>query len=201
MQTRNFLLASIAAVAFAGSVGLALASPAFHRMTVQLPDGGTAQIQYSGNVAPRVTFDTNPFMAMDRISDEMDREMDALMDAADFSPMPLWAPVQPFAVGLRDAAPDAMQLGAMQYTAVSTALGNGAACTQTMSVTRDGNGRPKVVSHSYGHCGAMAAHSALSHEPYELRGHHDRGTIETKAPPVERQIPSSLVEAAYRPAN
>jgi hypothetical protein len=195
MQTRNFLLAGIAAVAFAGSVGLALASPAFHRMTVQLPDGGTAQIQYSGDVAPRVSFDTNPFMAMDRISDEMDREMDALMDAADFSPMPLWAPVQPFSVGLRDTAP-----GAMQYTAVSTALGNGAGCTQTMSVTRDGNGPPKVVSHSYGDCGALGARLTLSHEPYELRGYPDHGKIEAKTPRVH-EAPSSLVEAAYRPAD
>jgi hypothetical protein len=196
MQTRNFLLAGIAAVALAGSVGLALASPAFHRMTVQLPDGGTAQIQYSGDVPPHVTFGTNPFTAMDLISDEMDREMDALMDAADFSPMPLWAPLQPFPVGLRDVAPDATQ-----YAAVSTELGDGASCTRTMSVVRDGSGHPKVVSHSYGNCGAMAAHPALSHEPYMLRGRPHRGAIETKVQPNDRENPSSLVEAAYRPAN
>lgn len=194
MQTRNFLLAGIAACAFAGSVGLALASPAFHRMTVQLPDGGTAQIRYSGDVPPHITFGTNPFMAMDIISDEMDREMDAFMDVADFSPMPLWAPVQPFPVGLRDVVP-----GASQYAVVSTQFGNGASCTRTMSVLRDGSGHSKVVSHSYGNCGALGAHPALSHEPYRLRGHPDHGRIEAKAPPIQRRLPSSLVEAAYRP--
>ncbi len=197
MQTaRNVLLAGIAACALAGSVGLALASPAFHRITVQLPDGGTAQIRYSGDVPPQITFGTNPFTAMDRISDEMNREMDALIDATDFPSMPLWVPEQPFPVGLRDVAP-----GATQYAVVSTELGNGMSCTHMMSVVRDGSGHPKVVSHTYGSCGAMAAHPALSHEPYKLQDHPSRGTVETKAPPRERENPSSLVEAAYRPAN
>lgn len=58
---RTVLLASIAAVALTGGAGSALAKDsAVHTMTVQLPDGGTAHIHYTGNVPPAVMFTAGP---------------------------------------------------------------------------------------------------------------------------------------------
>jgi hypothetical protein len=89
---RTTLLAGVAAIA-TGFSGAALAqSPQTHVMTVQPPGGGIAEIRYTGNVAPQLSFGespapidvfapmpalfgaSSPFAMLDRISAEMDRE-------------------------------------------------------------------------------------------------------------------------------
>lgn len=161
MQTaRKILSAGIATVALAGGAGLALAQgPAFHTVTVQFPDGGTATIRYTGEAAPQVTFGGNPlaagfyepvqpFLALDRISAQMDREMAALMRQADAMAFPPANPDQVFEAGLRSVPP-----GTTSYSFVSTMAGNGV-CTRFTEITSTG-GRPKVVTRTSGHCGPM----------------------------------------------
>jgi hypothetical protein len=91
LLVRSALLAGIAVLAIAGT---ALAGN--HRnkvMTVNLPDGLTARVEYQGDVAPKVTVEArSPELAaawsrsnsasstvLDRISAVMDRQFDAMI--------------------------------------------------------------------------------------------------------------------------
>jgi hypothetical protein len=161
---RNALLAGVAAVTL-GVAGTAFAqSDNVHVMMVRLPDGGLAQIRYSGNVAPQVTLDEastpgavfaampslfgpeSPFAAMERVSAEMDREAAAMFHQADAMAAEANSG-QLTAAALRNLPP-----GSLSYTVVSTASGNGV-CSQSLEIAATGNGPPRVVRHSSGNCG------------------------------------------------
>src|SRR5207248_10000435 len=107
-NSRVRLLAG-AAAAVIGFSGAALAqSPNIHTMTVQLPGGGVAEIQYTGNVPPQVTVSSgpaaigallptaslfaaqSPFATLDRMAAAMDREAAALFRYADATAMQPW---------------------------------------------------------------------------------------------------------------
>src|SRR5512146_3288267 len=127
-------LAGVAAITL-GLSGAALAqSPNTHVMTVQLPYGGTAQIRYTGDVAPQVTFSegpsalaplpsmfgpASPFAALDRISAEMDQQMAAMFRQADR----LAADAR--SGQLSEAALQSLPPGTQSYSFVSTMSGNG----------------------------------------------------------------------------
>lgn len=159
------LLAGVASVALAGSV-------AAHTLTVRLPDGTTEQIDYSGNVAPQVSFvpatsvaapdfafgPNSPFALMQQISAEMDRETAAMMrqmqqlQAVAFQPLPEGAGGQPLAVDMT-----ALPRGAETYSFVSTLSPSGV-CSQSVEITSSGPGaKPQVVTHRSGNCGAVGA--------------------------------------------
>src|SRR3546814_16098846 len=86
---RTAFLAGAAAIATAGT---ATAAANHNRvMTIDLPDGSLARIEYQGDVAPKVTVEpamrfapvrfadpaiTAPFALFDRIAADMDRQMD-----------------------------------------------------------------------------------------------------------------------------
>jgi hypothetical protein len=117
-----------------------------HVMSVQLPGGRVEQIQYTGDIAPRVvlvpvaakpTFVTDPFAALERISTMM-RQQQAVM--------------------LRQmqaitAAPDAMPPGASGYSFVSTMSGNGVCMRSVRIAYSGGNAAPQMVSGTSGNCG------------------------------------------------
>jgi hypothetical protein len=202
---RNILLAGAAAVAVAGSGGLALAKdPAFHTMTVQLPDGGAARIQYAGNVTPKVTFEAapsaadffapvSPFAVFDQISAQMDGMMNVLMREAETMAAPLWNPNQMFAAGLRDVPP-----GTMQYSAVSMMSGNGNVCTRTMEITSAGKGeRPKVVSHTSGNCDAVGS-ATFGDWPSVAPPDSGGQTMQVDAQQGDRHAVPTIQDAAYR---
>ena len=141
--TKHLLLAGLASVAVAGYAGFARAgAPDVQTMTVQLPGGGVEQIEYTGNVAPQVSFspDTlgqpDPFAALAQLSAEMDQQAAAMMNAMDAM------------AGSPLGQPDAL---------VPAALGGmppGSACLQSIEITSLGNGRPpQVVERSSGNCG------------------------------------------------
>lgn len=200
MQTaKKLVLAGAAALALAAGSGLALAQP-LHSMTVQLPDGGLAQIRYSGNVPPQVTFapellaaeygrPASPFAMFDRISAQMDREMDALMSDVGAGP-PLVNPDGMFDVDMRNLPP-----GTEQYSAVSTMAGNGNFCAHSVEITRAAPGAsPHVVKHTFGDCrggdvtfGAAPQYRAVP--PIEARAWRNG----------RRSMPKPL-NVAYRPA-
>jgi hypothetical protein len=158
--SRRVLMAGIAAIALNGTCAVAVAGgQGAHAMTVALPDGGTAVIQYTGDVAPKVSFATDPaaaeifgpdspFAAMERILAQMDREMAAMMQQANMMAVRLPSPDQVFNADLRD-----MPAGATEYSVVSSLTGNGF-CSRSTEITNLGNGeKPKVVTHTAGDCG------------------------------------------------
>jgi hypothetical protein len=167
-------MASAAATTLAGVSGVAAAqSTRAHVMTVQLPGGGVAQIQYTGDVPPQVTVSDalvaaptsfspvfaampsmfgadSPFAMFDRISAEMDRQMAAMWRRAEM--LSAQSPSQ-----LTEAAMRNLSAGSEGYSFVSTLSGNGV-CVRSMQITSSGNGAvPKVVSHSSGNCEAEMA--------------------------------------------
>jgi hypothetical protein len=187
---RMSVLAGSAAVALIACAGLALAqSPALHHMTVALPNGGTAQIAYSGDIPPKVSFDSDPFQEaaygltpfsrLERISAAMDQEMNAWMNEAGFWDMPMLTPAQ-IQADLRNAP-------------------QGSFCMESMSVTRtSSDAAPKVVSYHYGNC-APVGEAAIGIGPE----HRAKGspTIQVQTPPRATKPAggSALIEAAYQP--
>lgn len=138
-----------------------------HVMTVRLPGGGTAQISYTGNAAPRVSVSDapaplaafipmrsffgpgSPFAALERISAEMDREAAAMLRQADL----LAAEARSGQLG--EAALHGLPRGGESYSFVSTLSGSGV-CSQSVEITSQGNGAPpRVVRHSSGNCTAL----------------------------------------------
>ena len=77
------VLAGLGAVTIAGAA--AATSGDTHTLTVPLPDGSTANIEYVGNVAPRVTVTPAPLAPFgpsglfDRSALDIQRDMDAML--------------------------------------------------------------------------------------------------------------------------
>src|SRR5258708_35051364 len=161
--TRTVLIAGAAAITLGGVSGVAAAqSSRAHVMTLQLPGGGTAQIQYTGDVPPQVTVADapvaapmgfslvfaampsmfgadSPFAMFDRISAEMDRQMAAMWRRAEM--LSAQSPSQ-----LTEAAMRNLPAGSEGYSFDSTLSGNGV-CVCRGQITSSGNGAaPKVVS-------------------------------------------------------
>ena len=199
---KNLLLAGAAALALAGGTGLALAQP-LHSMMVRLPDGGLAQIRYSGNVPPRVAFVpespaaeydhlASPFAMLDRISAQIDRDMDALIsDVAMGSPFV--NPVRVFDVDMHNLPP-----GTMQYSVVSTTAGDGNFCTRSMEITRTARGaRPYVVEHKSGDCHGVG-NVPFSVAPLVPQYHRVAPPIKTRAWRGRRRSGPKLLNVVYQ---
>ena len=161
---RTAVLTGIAALAVAG-VSLAAVRDT-HMLKVDLPDGSVARIEYSGDVAPKVTlvpvshaipvgfaegFDSTPFAVLDHVAAEMDRQAAAMIhQAAQFEALPMLAQSK-----LESAALGKLPPGTMHYEFVSTSSGSGG-CTRGVEITSYGPDRqPKIVSTSSGNCTAL----------------------------------------------
>lgn len=183
---RKLLLAGAAAVGIAGLTGLALAAsaPTYHEMTVQMPDGGVAHIRYTGKVAPTITFGRaampmafqraffapDPaFVALDRISAAMDRQMAAMMVRADQLQRAA------FEGPLYNTTMHGLPAGTSSYF-VSSAGGSNF-CMKSTEVTLLSNGKSKVVSHTSGNCGGAPAATSQSGSSANTLAH----TISAKA--------------------
>ncbi len=156
MRSALAVLAAGAAILTAAAVSPVMAEDnQVHVLTVQLPGGGIEQIQYTGDVQPRVvlvpspamvaapTIATDPFATLERISAMMDRQADAMLRQ-----------LPAMAATLMDPVP-ALPPGANGYSFVSTMSGNGV-CMHSVRITYNG-GAPKVVSNTSGDCGPDAA--------------------------------------------
>lgn len=209
---KHLALAGAGALALAVGTGLALAQP-LHSMTVRLPDGGIAQIRYSGNIPPRVAFmpgppasaymrsayarpayyrAASPFATLDRISAQMDREMDALMSEVAMTP-PLANPQAMFNVDMRNLPP-----GALQYSAVSTVAGGGNFCTRSIEITRGASGaRPRIVERTSGDCRGVG-NMRLGAAPLPPQQHAAR-RIETRNWRASRRSGPEILNVAYQP--
>ena len=187
---RNAILAGVAALALAATPGLARAqnSPTPHVMTIQLPDGGVARIQYAGDVPPRVMFapqatmampmpfmpaafgPDSPFAMLERMSAAMDREAAALMQqagamfAAPMAPMAPMPPMPPMPGALVPAGFGAAPLGSEAFSFASSTNGPGM-CIRSMTITSTGPGAPPhVVRRQSGDCGHAGGPAAPAFE-------------------------------------
>ncbi len=201
------LLAGVAAVALGLAAAAQAQTPQIHVMTVRMPDGGAAQIRYTGNVAPRISFSEapapvdvfapmptlfgrdSPFAMLDRISAEMDRQAAAMFRQANA----LAADAQ--SGQLTEAALRNLPPGSQSYTFVSTMSGNGV-CSQSVEITREGNGPPRVVRHSSGNCGALPGTAGSVNLPTATPQTQRPGPVWTSAP---AQPPSAVPAPAARP--
>jgi len=153
----------------AGGVVAALAGTAafagtLHHMTVNLPQGGTATVEYSGDVVPRVTFSPlpllqdsadlrvwSPFTEMERVSammDAMAADMDGRLAAS-------LQQVRRLTPGMTEAGLTALPPGTESYSVTTISTGQGV-CTREVRMTRGGEGmKPQMISRSSG-CGDEA---------------------------------------------
>ena len=156
--------ALVGVAAFAPS--LAQKEPSVHHMTVWLPGGGTETISYTGSAPPRVTlhpptalfggsrmaaFGIMPsFVALDRLSEEMDREMGALIRQAETLPR------LTDGSDMTDAALQTLPTDGVGYSLISQSIGSGT-CTRMVQVIRRANSeKPEVQSRTSGHCTSEA---------------------------------------------
>ena len=200
---KTLVLSGVAALALAGCAGLALAQP-LHSLLVPLPDGGVAQIQYVGDIAPRVAFAppplaveyfpaASPFVALDRISAQMDREMAALIDGA-MSPPATLGPDRMLNVDVRGLPP-----AVAEYSYVSTVGGDGNYCSRSVEITRAGpDGRPHVATRQSGDCRAFGSvgYGAAPFAP----PHRAAPTIDARTWPAPQPSEPDMLNVAYRPA-
>jgi len=161
-------LAGAAALAVAGTALAATSRTApnsnTHVMTVALPDGSAARVEYVGSVAPRVTIEPRAmgefgwapmafpsFAGFGRMIDEMNRESEAMMrQAQQIAHQP------PGAATRYIASYGNMPAGSTSTTIVSYSNG-GRTCTRTTEIQSAGTGNsPKVTSSVTGDCGAAA---------------------------------------------
>lgn len=172
MPSKRYLLGA-AALALLGAGVAEAATAKLHTMNVNAPDGSVVQVQYSGDVAPKVEVVpvdqaqasgqvmADPFAAMDRISAIMDARMNAMMQQAAMMQAHA-AQMQQQAVANGDArqgAPSMVMVGDMpkgaQVTYYSSSTdANG--CTRSVSYSSDGSGaEPKMTQAASDSCEAV----------------------------------------------
>ena len=153
---RTTILAGGAALLLAGTA--AAAAEKLHTMNVALPDGSGAQIEYTGDVAPKVAVApaeavpvtyVDPFAELDRMAAYMEAQHQAMMQQV--------AAMEQAAARAGSGAPGQMILvgdlpAGTHFTYVSsTTDANG--CTQTVQYSSDGSSaQPKVTRTSAGNC-------------------------------------------------
>lgn len=153
--------AGVAAAAIAGTA--VAASGDKHVMTVALPSGGTAHIEYYGDVAPKVTIAPGDFAAwtpmafpgfgnLDQAIARMNAAQAAMMKQVRQMTRGVGSKVAPINV----VSYGNMPAGSNSVSVVSVSNG-GATCTRTTQVTSEGAGKaPKVVSKISGECAPSA---------------------------------------------
>ncbi len=167
-SARKAMLAGAAAVALLGVAGWTAAEiKNGHVLDVRLPDGALAHIRYVGDTPPTVSIAAPPtalsimspppdafgpnsaFTALDRISQAMDRQAEAML--RDMAAQPL----TPLAgTGLTQIDIAKLPPGARGFSMVSTLSGSNV-CTRSVEYRSLGGGEPPhVVTHTTGSCSA-----------------------------------------------
>ncbi len=174
------MLAGTAAILAVGVVTPAMAGDGrVHVLTLQLPGGGVEQIQYTGDVAPRVVLmptsrmvampmmDVDPFATLNRISAMMDQQAAAMLREVE---------------SLQGGMLTGLPRGANGYSFVSTMSGSGV-CTRSVRITYNGgNAPPQMVSSSSGDCGSDHRQQAPSEVTVPVgRPGAPPGTVEVRA--------------------
>ena len=165
--TTSLIIAGATVIGLAGLAPTLARELDAHTVTVRVPGGGVETIEYSGKVAPKVSFQAIPisgpvatpyigfmpigfpsFAALDRISAAMDRQMDAMLHQAEMMA------AMPQTQSLYNATLKDLPQGATTFSIVSESSGNGV-CTHVTRITQGaGDAKPQVVSQTSGNCGA-----------------------------------------------
>ncbi len=169
MQAIRSLLVTAAAAVLVGAMGSAeAANNKLHTMTIQLPGGGTARIQYVGDVAPKVTlvpgwqtadvfvpdpafFGWSPlFASLNSAASEMDRQLAAAQQQMEQMQAQLaGASDQPIEAALKNAPP-----GSESFSVVTVSNGKGF-CMQSVHMVKPVDGKPQVQRQSSGDCSGL----------------------------------------------
>jgi hypothetical protein len=173
--TRTTILAGGAALLVAGTA--AYAADKLHTLNVSLPDGSVAQIEYTGDVAPKVSVApaeapaaayADPFAELDRMAAYMEAQHQAMMQQ--------FQALQQAAARSGAGAPGQLTVvgdlpAGTHYTYVSSTTDEHG-CTQTVEYSSDGGSAPpKVTRTSAGSCdkttsdAPVAASAAKQAEP------------------------------------
>lgn len=167
------------AIALAGTIALALGGAAVaagrnsHIMTVSLPDGSTARVEYVGDVSPTVTIEPSRFGAFDgwapvplfaglgQMVDQMNRQAQAMVrDMEQVGRQSASGATAPFVASFGNAP-----AGVTSTTIVSYSNGS-STCTRTTESVSQGPGKPpKVRSTVSGNCGPDADRAQGSSAP------------------------------------
>ena len=145
------------ALALAGTAAWA-ANDDVHHMTVRLADGSVANIEYTGDVAPKVSIVPQrsladfapgfmPFVNFQQIDAMMDAQMRAMqrqINAMMAMPMGVNAPIE--------AAFGKMPAGSNF-------------CAQSVRITTDANGKQNIERKTAGNCGGGAVSAPAEHAP------------------------------------
>lgn len=152
----KWLMAGAVVASLAGTAAFA---GTLHRMTVNLPQGGTATIAYSGDVAPKITFSQvplsqdsadfriwAPFAEMERVSAMMNAiaaDMDGRLEAS-------MRQMRRLTPGMTEAGLMALPPGTESYSVTTISSGQGV-CTREVRITSGGEGmKPQMISRSSG---------------------------------------------------
>jgi hypothetical protein len=162
--TRKIILAGGAALLALGTA--AVAADKLHTMNVALPDGSVVQVQYAGDVAPKVAFQpvdavpiafVDPFAALDRMAVAMEAQHQAMMQQV--------AQMEQAAARAGSAGSNGVTLvgdlpaGTHFSYVSSTTDANG--CTRTVEYSSDGGSQqPKVSKTSAGSCDSVRRDAA-----------------------------------------
>ena len=168
---RKLAKLALATAIAAGIGGTAVAAArSTHVMTVPLPDGSVARVEYVGDVAPRVTFGPLAPVAFPQLGipaglgdpafgglfEQMDRQIAATMHQIDQLAR---QPIAAGATGANLASYGSLPPGTTSYSMV-TVSENGHQCSRSTQVIGQGPGKPpKIVSKVSGNC-ASAPQSA-----------------------------------------
>lgn len=159
MKLRKTVLIGAAACMAAG--GAAFAAGKSQVKTVDLGNGSVAQIEYAGDIAPRVTIvpaESDPFAQMDRMFAQMEAQRQQMMQqVAEMQRQATASGSQgnqmPGQIVVSTNAPAG---SSYSYTVVTSTSANGKSCTQTVEYSSDGKGaEPKVTRASSGDCDAV----------------------------------------------
>jgi hypothetical protein len=157
-------LAGAAALALAGAA--VAASPKAHRMDVPLPDGSVVNVEYYGDIAPKVTVDPISAAAVDRewaplaslagfdrmIAEMNHRTAEMIKQAQQMARQPMGRQATPYIAAYGNAP-----AGVSSTTIVSFSNGS-STCTRTTETISQGPGTPPKVSSSVsGNCGPEAS--------------------------------------------
>lgn len=171
----KFALAGAFASALAGTA--LAASKTAHVMDVELPDGAVAHIQYSGDIAPKVTIVPGlearmpglwapmafpRFEDLDQAIARMNQQTEAMIRQAQT------IAAHPGEPGVNVASYSNLPAGSDSVSVVSYANG-GRTCTRTTKSVSQGPGKPpKVTTSISGDCGAASSAPAVRKEAQRL---------------------------------
>jgi hypothetical protein len=172
MRKLPTLLLLAGALALGGTAALAAGNDV-HHMRVSLPDGGVANIEYTGNVAPKVRVEPMSNAAFDafapqvafmpvanfaRMQYDMNRQMNAMLH--EVSAMDAYM-ARAFANAPMDATLHGMLPGNGNMTTLISTANGGNFCARSVEVSIVG-GKRNVVRRQSGDCGGAPA---ADHKP------------------------------------